>query len=350
MKKILAHSRQLICLLMITCLSLALCACRDTQQKVSRSGFYFDTIITITLYSTSNEGYIDQCFELAKNYERKLSNTIATSEISQINSQAGKFVEVSDDTLALIQSGIRYGEISGGKFDITVGNLSDLWNFPEIAANLTDDENRADASVVPDSDDIQKAAAHIDYTKIEIDGNQVRLKDKKSKLDLGGIAKGYIADKMREYLNSEGVTAGIINLGGNVLTLGEKTDGSYYTVGIQKPFAPAGTSLGTISVKDASIVSSGIYERYYRADGKLYHHILDTATGYPIENNLYQVTIINNCSMDGDALSTTCFALGPKEGMSLVESIDGVEAIFVTNDGSLLYSSGVGDTVVFHAE
>jgi thiamine biosynthesis lipoprotein len=183
----------------------------------------------------------------------------------------------------------------------------------------------------------------VDYQKIEITGNQVRLVDPASKIDVGGIAKGYIADQMRAYLNGEGITTGVISLGGNVLTLGEKEGDDVYTIGIQKPFAETGTALGTIRIKDASVVSSGIYERYYRVDGQLYHHILDTATGYPVTNNLEQVTIISEKSMDGDALSTTCFALGLDEGMKLVEDTAGVEAVFVTDDGEVHTSSGIGD-------
>ena len=203
-----------IAALLACCLLVSLCSCGSGQQKVSRSGFYFDTIITITLYGTSNEGYIDQCFELAKEYERKFSNTIETSEISQINQNAGKFVEVSPETIELIKAGISYGELSDGSFDITIGNLSDLWNFSEIAANLESEDNEADASVVPDKDTILKTVTHVDYTTIEIDGNQVRLNDRKSKLDLGGIAKGYIADRMRDYMNEQQVRYGIMKFGG----------------------------------------------------------------------------------------------------------------------------------------
>ena len=187
----------------------------------------------------------------------------------------------------------------------------------------------------------------MDYTAVKIKDGKVKLSDRGAKLDLGGIAKGYIADRMRDYLRSEGITAGIISLGGNVLTLGEKEEGMY-TVGIQRPFAPQGTTLGTLSVRDASVVSSGIYERYYRVDGRLYHHILDTDTGYPVENNLYQVTIISESSMAGDALSTACFALGLEDGMALVEQQANIEAIFVTDDGKLHCSSGIGDTVIFN--
>ncbi len=321
--------------------------CASEEKRVSKTGFYFDTIITITLYGTDNEKYIDSCFALAGDYERKFSNTIEDSEISQINASAGKYVTVSDDTARLLQDGIRYGELSDGKFDITIGELSSLWNFSEIAENLETENNEAESSVLPEDDEIKKAISHVNYNSVKIRGNEVKLTDSKAKIDLGGIAKGYIADKMREYLTSEGITSGIISLGGNILTLGPKADGTPYAIGIQKPFAEAGTSLGKLEVQDASVVSSGVYERYYRVDDKLYYHILDTKTGYPVDNNLYQVTIISKSSMDGDALSTTVFALGAVEGMNLVEKTDGVEAVFVTEDGKIMKSSGIGDEIIF---
>ena len=337
---------------MLLCLvAIVLCGCSANSGKISKTGFYFDTMITVTLYGTSDEKILDDCFSLAGNYEKKLSNTITDSEISKINQADGQFVTVSSDTLSLIRDGIRYGKISGGKFDITIGTLSDLWNFSEIAETAKSDDNEVDASVVPSPEEIKEALAHVNYKNIEIKGNQVRLKDPQAKIDPGGIAKGFIADEMRSFLNNKGITSGVISLGGNVLTLGKKADHSSYTIGIQKPFSETGTSLGTLNVADASVVSSGIYERYYRVNGKLYHHILDTSTGYPVENHLYQVTIISDISMDGDALSTTCFSLGLKKGMQLVEQTDGVEAIFVSDDGTITYSSGINqnDSIQFHA-
>ena len=327
------------------------CGCSANSGKISKTGFYFDTMITVTLYGTRDEKILDDCFSLAGNYEKKLSNTITDSEVSKINEADGQFVTVSSDTLSLIKDGIRYGKISDGTFDITIGTLSDLWNFSEIAETAKSDENEVDASVVPSPEKIEAALAHVNYKNIEIKGNQVRLKDPQAKIDLGGIAKGFIADEMRSFLNKKGITSGVISLGGNVLTLGKKADHSSNTIGIQKPFSETGTSLGTLNVSDASVVSSGIYERYYRVNGKLYHHILDTSTGYPVENHLYQVTIISDISMDGDALSTTCFSLGLKKGMQLVEQTDGVEAIFVSDDGTITCSSGINqnDSIQFHA-
>lgn len=321
--------------------------CQAEEQKVSKTGFYFDTVINVTLYGTSDESYIDECFSLADRYEHLLSNTIEDSEISKINAAKGSYVTVSDETLTLIKAGISYGDLSNGKFDITIGGLSDLWNISSIAENAKSEDNEVDASVLPSKDEITEALSHVSYKNIEIKGNDVRLLDSQAKLDLGGIAKGYIADQMKAYLQKEGISQGIINLGGNVLTLGKKENGDTYSIGVQKPFAESGTSLGIVKVLDASVVSSGIYERYYRVNGKLYHHLLSTENGYPIENNLYQVTIISQSSMDGDALSTTCFALGLTDGMQLIEDTDNVEAIFVTDDGEIHYSSGNGKSVQF---
>lgn len=320
-------------IVMISALAVMLCGCQKSEnKKISKQGFYFDTIIQITLYGTEDEQYINDCFDIAGKYEKMLSNTIDDSDISRINKAAGEqAVCVSDETVSLIQKGIEYGRLSGGKFDITIGELSNLWNFPEIAENSKSDDNEADSSVIPSDEKIDEYLGHVDYNKIKIDGNNVMITDEKTQIDLGGIAKGYIADKMKEYLKSKKVTSGIINLGGNVLTIGSKSDGSDYIVGIQKPFDRSGTSIATIKIVDRSVVTSGIYERYYRVDGKIYHHILDTQTGYPVENDLYSVTIISDSSCDGDALSTTCFALGKDKAEEFIKSMDGVEAIFVDN-------------------
>lgn len=333
-----------LCLMLIIGL---LTSCSNPNAKVSKSGFYFDTIITVTLYGTNSEDPIDDCFALAKKYEDMFSNTIDTSEISQINQNAGSYVTVSNETLELIQDGIHYCELSNGSFDITIGKLSDMWNFSEIAENLQSDKNETDASVLPLDTDIASAVSHINYKNIQINGNQVMLTDPDCELDLGGIAKGYIADRMREYLNEQGYHSGFINLGGNVLTLGEKSNSEKYKIGIQKPFDKTGNSIGVVQVKDKSVVSSGVYERYYRIGDKLYHHILNPKTGYPYENNLYEVTIISDKSVDGDGLSTTCFALGLEKGMELIESIPNTEAIFITDDFEIHSTSGIGDDIVF---
>ena len=244
-------------------------------------------------------------------------------------------VGVHDETIALLQKGLDYGTQSEGRFDITVGKLSSLWDF----SNNT--------GTIPASAEIEAAVASIDYTKVQIDGNQVTLTDPNSQIDLGGIAKGYIADKMKSYLLENGVKSGLINLGGNVLTIGTKEDGSAYNIGIQRPFDDSGKAIASVEVTDQTVVSSGVYERYFYVGDELYHHLLDTSTGYPIKNDLLGVTIICTDSVDGDALSTTCFSLGLEKGMAFVESLEQVEAIFITEDYEVHTSSGIGSTIPF---
>ena len=160
-------------------------------------------------------------------------------------------------------------------------------------------------------------------------------------MDLGFIAKGFIADRLKESLLEKGVESALINLGGNILAVGSKPDGSPFEIGVRKPFDTQNTALTTLSLSDRSLVSSGVYERYFEKDGKRYHHLLDPFTGYPVENGLLGVTILSSSSMEGDALSTTAFVLGPEEGMALIESLPDTEAVFITEDYKLHYSSGL---------
>ncbi len=313
----------------------------SSSKSVSKTGFYFDTVITITLYGTDDDAPITDCFTQAAYYENLLSAQAEGSDIDRINEADGAYVTVDEETVALIKRGIYYGDLSDGKFDITIGTLTNLWNLSELAETLNTDNNEADASVLPTEEEVAEALSHVDYHGIEIDGDRVRLTDPEAQIDLGGIAKGYIADRMKETLVAEGVTSAIINLGGDIMTVGAKPDGSDFTIGIQKPFDDEGEVIDTVRLSDRSVVTSGIYERYITVDGQIYHHILDTATGYPYDNGLYSVTILSDSSVDGDALATICIALGVEDGLALIESLDGVEAIFVTSDYEIIRSSGV---------
>lgn len=293
------------------------------SEPIAKNGFYFNTVIAIQLNDTTDEALIDDCFALADTYEHYFSRTLEGSDIYQINHADGAPVEVHDETAELIRAGIKYGELSDGSFDITIGALTDLWDIP----NNTGD--------IPDEAAIRKAVDTVDYTQILVEGNSVTMKDPDAKLDLGGIAKGYAADQMKKYLNAHGAHEGFINLGGNVLTLGEKSDGSPYHIGIRKPFSEEGETITAVDVADQSIVTSGRYERYFEKDGHIYHHILDPFTGYPYDNDLNGVTILSDSSMESDALSTICFALGMEKGMEFIQSMPDVDAIFIDTDNKL---------------
>ena len=332
-----------VLILVITLIfSQLMCGCSKSNEPLTKSGFYFNTVISVTIYENASEKDLDECFQLAEQYENYFSNTIPDSDVSKINDAGGTPVTVHDETIELLETGIAYGNLSEGRFDITIGKLSDLWDISTKALL-----EETDASMIPSDTDIAAALATVDYRNIKIDGNEVTLLDADARIDLGGIAKGYIADRMKEFLNERGITNGFINLGGNVLALGGKQNGGAYTIGIQKPFAQDNSAIASVEVTDETVVSSGIYERNFSVNGTLYHHILDVTTGYPYDNGLAGVTIITKNSVDGDALSTTCFSLGLEDGMALIEELEDTEAIFITTDNEIYTSSGIGTTVPY---
>ena len=296
--------------------------CETKEEKyITSQEMFFDTIISIKLYDTEDTSIIEGCNDIMKSYENMFSRTIETSDVSRINSAKGEPVKVSDETIYLIETAVMFSEMSNGAFDITTAPLSDLWNIKE------------NPGIIPDDEKIKEALSHVGYENIVIeDGNMVHLEDPEASIDLGALAKGYAGDKLKEYIKSKGVESGIIDLGGNIVTIGCKSDGSNFKVGIQKPFDKRNEILSTLSVKDKSVVSSGNYERYFEKDGKIYHHIFDPFTGYPVENNLTEVTIVSDSSLLGDCFSTTCFALGKDKGIKLIKDSDiDIEAYFVTD-------------------
>lgn len=306
-----------------------LCGC-SMERDYSESGIFFDTLVSINIYGTTDKTVIKDCLILCEEYENKLSRTIDTSEISKLNKAQGEWVELSEDTIDLIEQAVEYSKITDGAFDITIAPLTELWHVKD------------NDGVVPSEEEIEEAKAHVDYRNIEIDGNRVRLKDKEAQIDLGGIAKGYIADKLKALMLERGVESAMINLGGNIAVIGTKKDGSNWNIGIQKPFADRNEVIGSVSVQDKTVVSSGIYERYFEVQGEIYHHILDPVTGRPSDSDLEAVTIIGESSAIADVLSTSCVLLGSEKGMELIEEIPGVEGVFVRRDGVVLESSGGG--------
>lgn len=292
----------------------------QTDQDLTYTDMLFDTVIKIQILDPADESILDGLKKLCEKYVTMFSTTNTDSELYKLNHANGQPFTVSSETANLIQEGIHYSELSGGAFDLTIEPVSALWDF------------KADKPTVPSSDAIAQAVSHVDYTKVDIQDNTVTLEDPEAGIDLGAIAKGYIADQVKTYLKKQGIKHAIINLGGNVDVIGTKPDGSKYNIGIQKPFDESGEAITSVQLKDQTVVTSGIYERYFKKNGKLYHHILDPRTGYPCENNLYSVSIITDSSTKADALSTTCFLLGYEKGMELIQSMDGVEAIFITDD------------------
>lgn len=318
--------KRLTALLSASILLLSGCSGLPRERSQTYTDTLFDTVISVQIFDSVDEDVLKGCEKLCKKYDSMFSNKIEDSEISRINSAGGNPVEVSKETIKLIKKGIYYSEMSDGAFDITIAPVSSLWDF------------KAETPSVPSPEAIAEAVSHVNYENIIIRDNTVKLADPQAGIDLGAIAKGYIADRIKDYLEEEGVRHAMINLGGNVLAMDSKLDGSDYNIGIQKPFDETGEPITSVKISDKSVVTSGIYQRYFKTDGKIYHHILDPNTGYPCENNLYSVTILTDSSLTADALSTTCFLLGYDRGMKLINQLDNVDAVFITNDNQIHYS------------
>lgn len=322
--------KKFVFLICLALLCLTFCGCQSSQSSpISKSGVYLDTVITVTLYGTEEESILDHCLSLCESYEALFSRTMEGSDVYRMNHAGGQPTQVSPETARLIEKAISYSNISDGAFDCTIAPLSTLWDFKNNPGR------------VPSQEEIEAARSLVDYRTIQASQTTVTLKNPSAAIDLGGIAKGYIADRLKDYLTSQGITSALINLGGNVLTIGSKPDGSPWNIGIQKPFDERNASIASLKVTDQSLVTSGTYERYFTVGGTVYHHLLDPATGYPADTGLSSVTILSDDSIDGDALSTSCFVLGIDKGMELIESLPGVEALFVTSEDELLYSSGL---------
>lgn len=315
-------------------------ACKNTKdvEPVSKEGFYLDTACKISIYDMDGdldkekaEAAIDKAYKRCRELENTLSNTIESSEVSQINNAGGKWVTVGKDTLKVVKAGVKYGELSDGDFDITIGSVSGLWDF------------QAENPVVPDQSKITEALKHVNYKNIQFDGNKIRIIDPEAKLDLGGIAKGYVADELTTLLEKEGVTSAVINLGGNISTIGGKPDSSPFIIGIEKPYTDRTEIIGTTTADNQTVVTSGIYERQFQKDGKIYHHVLSSKTGYPVETQLEAVSLVakKGRSMDIDAMSTICLMKGVDGGKAFIKKQKGVEAVFSAQGKEVAKTKGM---------
>ncbi|MFV0440192.1 MAG: FAD:protein FMN transferase [Lachnospirales bacterium] len=313
----------------------------DTAQKYEGQIFALDTIITLIVYTeeANGEDLIKLAQESISDYENILSKTIEGSFTYELNKN--KTYDLSgnpykEDILYLLGKSMYYNDISDGYFDITIEPLVRLWGFGE--------ENQG---YIPTEEEIKPILEKIDSDFIEINGDIVSLKNDAT-VDFGAIAKGYIADKTKDILIENGCSSAIINLGGNVLTIGSKPNDLVWKVGIQDPNSNTGNLVGDVSVKNKSVVTSGIYERNFVVDDVLYHHILDYKTGFPSASDIASATIICDYSIDGDALATTVVLLGSEKGLELINSLDNVELLIITKDNEYKYSNNFNEKYEFN--
>lgn len=317
-------------LVLVAAFLLLLSGCEKSEKsKQSSVGYYLDTVITLTAY-VDDKSILDDALKECGRYESLLSRTVEGSDVWKLNHAEGRPVEVSSDTVEILRCAMDVGDMSRGVFDVSIAPVSVLWDFTSGAA------------VLPDADLIREASEKVDYTRIEIDGNTVMLPPGMM-IDLGGIAKGYIADAVKSWLVDRGVESGILSFGGNIVAIGLKPDGTPWRVGIQDIDEPTGAYMLVSLNRGGSTVTSGIYERGFEYEGTYYHHILDPGSGWPVQNELASVTIFSESSMWGDALATAAFALGTEQGTKLIESLPGIEAVFIARSRSVTLTSGAAD-------
>lgn len=305
----------------------------NTEDFIRSTDFKLNTVVTITIYDSDEEALLSECMSLCDKYEKIFSRTRTDSELYKLNHREISPIEgapdtypVSEELADLLSIGLDYSKKSDGAFDIAIAPLTELWDFT------------SETPKAPENSMIRKAVSICGIQDVSIHGQEVTLESPDTAFDLGGIAKGYIADRIKEYLLSQNVKSATINLGGNVICIGTKPDGTPFKIGVQKPFADRNETAAAMEITDKSVVSSGIYERFFEEDGHFYHHILNPKDGYPYDNDLISVTIISDRSVDGDALSTTCFALGYEKGMEYIQALPDVQAIFITDDYELHYT------------
>ena len=321
---------------------LSLCGCGKTtfsfpsSAPIQRTEFLLNTFVDIKIYDSNDTSILDDAVAICKDYESRFSRTLESSEVYQLNhrAQSTQSFTLSEDTSELLHTALYYSELSDGAFDITIEPASSLWDFTSGTA------------VLPDPSLLEEAVSKVGYRNLVLDGSSLSFLSPDTSIDLGAIAKGYIADQIRDHLIESGVNSAIINLGGNVLCVGSKPDGNPFKIGLQKPFAEQSETFATVVADDMSVVTSGVYERHFELDGRNYHHILNPKTGYPYDNGLISVTILSKNSADGDGLSTTCFSLGLESGMDLVNSLDDVYACFIDEDYQVYYSDGMKDYII----
>ena len=297
----------------------------DPNKKTTGIGFYFDTVVSLSLWGAP-EGLMDEIWAACARYEQLLSKTIDASDVSRINNAMGQTVTVDPETWEILRRAKEISAQTGGAFSITIAPVTALWSFTDTVTNM-----------VPTDEARLKMLPLVDDQKIALGENNTVTLPAGMEIDLGGIAKGYIADKVADIIR-EKAYAGIVSLGGNVYTVGKKPDGSAFSVGIKDPHNPA-ASKAIIYTGDGTVVTSGTYERGFSFGGVRYHHILDPKTGWPSQSDLVSATFVMDSSMTADALATACIVIGSEKSLALAKELQ-LDAMFIDKDGQAFFTEG----------
>lgn len=303
------------------------------EQKVSSQSsqvFAMDTVMLLTVYGDQAQQGLDQAEQTIQKLEKLWSATDENSEIWALNHSGGNWVELSEDTREILSRGLELCALTDGALDLTAYSAVQAWGFPTGAYR------------VPDETELEQLVGTIDYTQVELDDNQARLPEDMS-LDLGAVAKGRLGEVLSQDLKELGVTSALLELGGNIQTVGTKPDGSRWRVGIQDPNSQEGGYLAIVEVADQAVVTSGDYQRYFEQDGQTYCHIMDPATAAPADSGVDSVSIVGSDGTVCDALSTALFVMGEEKGSQFWKDHPELdfEAIFVSQDGTIAVTEGL---------
>lgn len=335
--------KQLFAVLIVTLLTLTSCYNPSfnkkgwTQADKALGTFVQITIFTPpTLSDKTTEEILDELISDIQTYGTLFGKYSPEGEIYKVNhTPAGKSVLLSPLTAELIEKSLNYAEQTNGLFNPAINPVVSLWS------------QYKKENTIPPQQEIERTIKLTDYKKVNLTttntttGPTITLETQGMGLDLGGVAKGYIADLLFAKLEQYGISSAIINLGGNIHIKGMKQWGRKFSVGIQDPNEDIGNFIGVVKIYNQAVVTSGDYQRFVIIDGKKYHHIIDPRTGYPGESDLRSVTIISNSGSEADALATGVFLMGLERGSEFIKNNKHLEAIFITNQNKVFISSGL---------
>ena len=309
-------------------LALLLVSCRPDIRKEGRTVFALGTVCSIQLFTekpqTEVELVLQTCIRRLEELERHLSANAESSTLIDINKASGvSAVNVPADIYPLFARAVFFAEKTDGAFNPAIGGVVKLWNIGFENARKPEDR------------DIQVALSRTDYKDVQLAGTAVFLKKEGMKLDLGAIAKGFAADELTRIVKQAGIMHAVIDIGGTISAVGVRPDGKRWNIGIRDPRIRQGQPIISAPIENRSISTSGSYERYFEQDGIRYHHIIDPATGYPVQSNMIAVSVFADSATDADALSTACFVLGYKKAIKLLDELPNTEALFIFDDNSV---------------
>lgn len=293
------------------------------RSSCEKTSVAMGTVVTVKLFGFGAKNDLDKIETEINGLENSvLSWRKEGSDVYRINKDSGTQVSVSPDTVKIIGQCIDISDDCGGVFDITIGNVTKLWNFGGNNQRL------------PSDDEIKTALGSVGYKNVSISGNAVQIKKGQS-LDLGAVGKGFVCDKIKELLDKGRTKSAVVSVGGSLLIYGNRT----FSVGIVNPDNDK-QSMGTLKLKDTCVSTSGNYEKYFEQDGKRYHHILNATTGYPATSEFKSVTVVCESGLISDALSTVCYIAGYRKSIEILKKFD-AEAVFIFNNNAVRVTDGL---------